>query len=375
LWSGTAGARNTTIQNSLRRFEGTASMFVNRANPMPTSGCCMRFGAEGPNDEVRDSRQSIGSRDPRVSVVLPTYNGQRYLRDSIDSVLTQTDPDFEFIIVDDCSTDETSSILEGFATRDKRIRIVRNPSNQKLPRSLNVGFSLARGKYFTWTSDDNLFEPHAFATMANYLDRHPEVGVVFSDYIQIDEAGRKSSDVPVVSLERLPVTTSNAASFMHRREVFFELGGYDTNWFLVEDFDFLLRAVEYSDLGVIRESLYRYRVHDTSLSATRATEINDKIRLLLEQRLPKLTRFSRKSIAFAWAYQAERNYRAGKLGRTIACTIRSFCTSPYYGCRATKELVAGYWRGYRARRRAMKLQCTAVADEMADRVPTPRAAD
>jgi len=335
----------------------------------------MHFERRVGGGEECDALPSIGSRTPRVSVVLPTYNGARYLNESIESVLVQTEPDFEFIIVDDCSTDETPLILERFAARDKRIRVVRNASNQKLPRSLNVGFSHARGKYFTWTSDDNLFEPNALATMADYLDRHPDVGVVFSDYVQIDETGRKTNDVAVVTRERLPVTTSNAASFLHRREVYLELGGYDVDWFLVEDFDFLLRAVEHADLGVIREPLYRYRVHGASLSETRAAEINERIRLLLEQRLPKLTRFGRKSIAFAWAYQAERNYRAGKWGRTVACVFRAFCASPYYGYRASKELVAGYWRGYMSRRRATALQRTDASNERIDGVSMPRAAD
>ena len=94
---------------------------------------------------------------PKISVVLPVYNGERYLRESLDSILAQTMGDFELIVVDDCSTDATSVILAEYAVRDSRIRIIRNAENQKLPRSLNIGFAEARGEYLTWTSDDNVY--------------------------------------------------------------------------------------------------------------------------------------------------------------------------------------------------------------------------
>src|SRR3989338_10314783 len=105
--------------------------------------------------------------NPKVSIVLPTYNGARYLRQSIDSCLSQTYKNIELIIVDDCSTDETPDIVHSY--NDPRIRYVRNKTNQRLPRSLNIGFALTTAEYLTWTSDDNEFLPQAIETMLKVL--------------------------------------------------------------------------------------------------------------------------------------------------------------------------------------------------------------
>ncbi|HXL56803.1 MAG TPA: glycosyltransferase family 2 protein, partial [Chitinophagaceae bacterium] len=98
---------------------------------------------------------------PAISIVLPTYNGSKYIRTSIESCLNQTFTDFELIIVNDCSTDNTASIIEEYAAKDSRIIIIHNAFNKKLPLSLNTGFDIAKGKYHTWTSDDNYFAPNA----------------------------------------------------------------------------------------------------------------------------------------------------------------------------------------------------------------------
>src|SRR5262245_61923913 len=95
--------------------------------------------------------------EPSVSIVLPTYNGSRFLAESIQSCLDQTYPDFELIIVDDCSTDVTPAIIAEFSARDSRVHTVRHEKNKKLPGALNTGMALSRGRFLTWTSDDNLY--------------------------------------------------------------------------------------------------------------------------------------------------------------------------------------------------------------------------
>ena len=95
------------------------------------------------------------------SIVLPTYNGEEFLSNSIESVINQTFQDWELIIVNDCSTDNSLSIAEEYFKKDNRIRIINNAENKKLPESLNIGFREAKGDYFTWTSDDNEYYPNA----------------------------------------------------------------------------------------------------------------------------------------------------------------------------------------------------------------------
>src|SRR3989338_4736656 len=117
--------------------------------------------------------------NPKASIVLPTHNGARYLRQSIDSCLSQTYKNIELIIVDDCSTDETPDIVR--SCNDPRIRYVRNKTNQRLPRSLNIGFALTTAEYLTWTSDDNQFLPEAIAVMLGFLMENESIDFVYAD--------------------------------------------------------------------------------------------------------------------------------------------------------------------------------------------------
>ena len=123
-----------------------------------------------------------------MSIVLPVYNGERYLQESIDSILSQTHKNWELIIIDDCSTDKSSSIAKQYAEQDKRIHYYRNEVNLKLPKSLNRGFSLSKGNYLTWTSDDNQFLPNAISKMVKTL-KDNQADFVFASCNVIDESG------------------------------------------------------------------------------------------------------------------------------------------------------------------------------------------
>jgi GT2 family glycosyltransferase len=287
---------------------------------------------------------------PRISVVLPTYNGARYLRESIASVLAQTEPNFELIVVDDCSTDDTPALLAEAAERDPRILVQRNATNRKLPASLNIGFRQARGGYFTWTSDDNRYEPTALATMARALDEHPHVGLVYSDFRMIDADGAVVSECAVPGVERLLAVNCVAGSFLYRREVHEKLGGYDEARFLTEDYDFWLRACRHFQLLAIREKLYRYRQHDKSLSQTRQAEIERATWQLIRERLPELRGRAQIDFGLACIYQADRCRRQGRLLEAFGNVARGLFASPISALRAGKEMLHGYYRGWRRRR-------------------------
>lgn len=214
---------------------------------------------------------------PTVSIVLPVYNGERYLNEALDSVLNQTYPSWELIIVDDCSTDSTPTIANSYAASDDRIRYVRNETNKKLPASLNVGFSLASGKYFTWISDDNRFGETALELMVAVLDNDPQTDLVYCRMRRIDEHGK------LIRPLMLPQNVSFIycynvvlACFLYRREVQESLGGYDESLFLVEDYDFWLRAYRSFSFRHLPDAPYYYRVHSGALTSTRALEIRDR---------------------------------------------------------------------------------------------------
>lgn len=204
-----------------------------------------------------------------VSIVLPVYNGEKYLKESIDSVILQTYQNWELIIIDDCSTDSSPEIAKKYAQQDGRICYYRNESNMKLPRSLNRGFSLSKGEYLTWTSDDNRFLPEALSRMMEALAAdHAEF--VFSSCNVIDESG-KVTDIYCVnhdSIKRLIGFNPVGACFMYSRRAYLQTGEYDANMILVEDFDYWQRICSSFKTTTVSEVLYDYRFHGGALTST-----------------------------------------------------------------------------------------------------------
>lgn len=223
-----------------------------------------------------------------ISIVLPTYNGARYLRESLDSCLAQADPDWELIIVDDCSTDDTPALVAEYVARDSRIRALRNPVNRRLPASLNEGFAHARGELLTWTSDDNRFRPAALQRMREHLEANPAADLVYTDFSVIDAAGRRTGPGWTGPAADLPFRDVVGACFLYRRALHDRLRGYDDEMALVEDYDFWLRASVEFRLEWLREDLYEYRWHDRSLTTTQETRIRLAHQRCLARNLPRL---------------------------------------------------------------------------------------
>jgi glycosyltransferase involved in cell wall biosynthesis len=212
--------------------------------------------------------------DPLVSIVLPTYNGARYLAQAIASCQRQTYPSWELILVDDASTDDTPALIAEAARRDGRIRSLRNATNRKLPAALNAGFAQARGAYLTWTSDDNLYEPDALEVMAGHLEAHPGTGLVYCDMRKIGADGEDLGPYRLRPPAALPRRNWVGGCFLYRRAVYEAVGDYATDLFLAEDYDYWLRVARRFRLDYLAGAApYRYRVHPTSLTRTRQAQI------------------------------------------------------------------------------------------------------
>lgn len=217
----------------------------------------------------------MNMKKPRVSIVLPVYNGERFLDQAINSVMNQTFTEWELIIVNDCSTDNSASIMRKYADKDSRIIIVDNEANMKLPRSLNIGFGIARGEYYTWTSDDNLLKPNMLMTLVRELDDNPEYGMVYSDHDEITEDGefintRFLKEPCYMGIEG----NVCGASFLYRSTVAHSVGDYDPALFLAEDYDYWMRVYAVTDIKHITDVLYSTRWHEKSLTATRTNDIS-----------------------------------------------------------------------------------------------------
>jgi len=251
---------------------------------------------------------------PLVSIVLPVYNGARYLSQALEAVLAQADPRWELLAVDDASTDETPAILAAFARRDGRIRIITNATNRKLPASLNIGFGAARGEYLTWTSDDNWHHPEAIGRLVDQLAAQPEWGLVYSDYTLVDGTGQKLRDVSVPAPCMLAFGNTVGGSFLYRRAVYEQLGPYAEDLFLAEDFDYWLRVASRFQMGVVTRSLYYYRTHEQSLTSQRSRQISIAHEQALRKNLPSLSWLKPAGRALAYVELARRACRWQRRG-------------------------------------------------------------
>jgi glycosyltransferase involved in cell wall biosynthesis len=201
-----------------------------------------------------------------VSIVLPTHNGARYIEQSINSCLNLTYRNWELVIVDDGSTDDTPSKIARYA--DDRIRVIRHAMNRGLSAALNTGFASARGDFLTWTSDDNYYRPVALERMLTFLREHPEVDFVYADYEFVDEAGVRAYYFEVQPpLEGLLHGNCVGGCFLYRRRVYEVVGRYAEDIALAEDYDYWLRVSISFRMAPLHENLYCYRLHAQSLTS------------------------------------------------------------------------------------------------------------
>jgi glycosyltransferase involved in cell wall biosynthesis len=218
------------------------------------------------------TRHDAGDR-PLVSIVLPTYNGSRYIGESLESCVAQTYGNIEVIVVDDASTDGTPGLVARHAAASDRIKSVRHERNRRLPAALNTGFALAGGDYLTWTSDDNLYEPEAIALMVGCLEARPETAMVYCDMKKIGPTGEALGIWRNDGPEVLPQGNCVGACFLYRREVYEAVGDYDESMALVEDYDYWLRVARRFPIAHLSGATpYRYRIHPASLTSRRSIE-------------------------------------------------------------------------------------------------------
>jgi glycosyltransferase involved in cell wall biosynthesis len=224
---------------------------------------------------------------PKVTVLMPIYNSERYVRYALESILDQRYIDFELLIIDDCSTDGSAEVLQSYD--DSRIRIMTNAQNIGLTRSLNKGLRYARGEYVARLDSDDIALPMRLQKQATYLDQHPEVGLVATGVELIDERGRATgSHVPHLSSERIYhfLIFYNCifhSSVMFRLEVAKNLGGYDEAFELAEDADLWYRISRISRIAMCDEILTKLRDHPSSISNKHKIE-QDRVALQIYAR-------------------------------------------------------------------------------------------
>jgi|Deesub1362A_J573_1020465.scaffolds.fasta_scaffold00600_5 glycosyltransferase involved in cell wall biosynthesis len=221
-------------------------------------------------------------KNPTVSVIMSVYNGEKYLRQAIESILNQTFSDFEFIIVDDGSTDKTPEILKDYAKKDLRLKIVKNRKRIGLTKSLNEAIKQAKGKYIARQDADDISLPERLEKQITFLEKNPSYGAVGTSAAIIDKNGRiiKKAMVPKSWLVIKQILKFGNCfvhgSMMFKKQDYIKAGGYRTPFALAQDFDLWLRMSKIKKMKNLRECLYLWRKTESGLSAIK-TDIQFKI--------------------------------------------------------------------------------------------------
>ena len=209
---------------------------------------------------------------PPVSVLMPVYNAERYVESSVASILSQTYRDFEFLVLDDGSTDKSLELLRRCAGRDQRMRVISGP-NRGLVGALNELLAQARGGLVARMDADDVSRPERFAMQVAFLQAHPECVAVGSRALFVDPEGVPLyEDIGHYSHEQIeaallrPMVGILHPTVVMRRAAVERVGGYRSDYLHVEDLDLFLRLAETGKLANLPDVLLEYRVHAASVS-------------------------------------------------------------------------------------------------------------
>ena len=227
-----------------------------------------------PNPGSHSSTEPVNAA-PTISVLMSAYNAEKYLSDAVESILNQTFRDFEFVIVNDGSTDATSRILNQYAQKDDRIVLIEQ-DNSGLCRALNVGLFSCRGELVARMDADDIAVPQRFEKQVEFLHSNPECVAVGTGLALIDSDGDiLGTQVPPLTHDEIEASLFKGVgavphpTAMIRRTFLDQIGGYDETAIHVEDLDLWLRLSELGRLANMSNELLRYRLHENSVTVTK----------------------------------------------------------------------------------------------------------
>ena len=223
---------------------------------------------------------------PLVSIVLTLYNGEKFIRQTIENILAQTYSNWELIVVNDASTDRASEIVH--AISDPRIRIIDLPENGHVSMAHRAGDRLAKGKYVAIQDKDDLWDRSKLEKQVSWMEAHPEDGACFTLVKVIDQNGDPVEDPQIDKLFEAPnrsrtewlhelLTTGNHLanpSILIRKSVLDDVGLFDPLFLQLHDYELWLRILQKYNIYVIPEKLYIYRRFDGSGSISQMSEVN-----------------------------------------------------------------------------------------------------
>jgi len=219
---------------------------------------------------------------PKISVVMPAYNAAEWLQYSIESILNQSFRDFEFLIIDDGSTDKTSSIISNYAKQDKRILYFRNKVNMGIEYSRNLGLAKAKGEFIACADADDISRSDRFNKQLDFFHANPDVGIIGSNVFIMDHKGKKigelffPTDHMTISWLSLLSSPFVQSSILMRNSILKKHKlSYRKEAKYVDDYDLWARFLRKSIGANLEEILVGYRVHKSSFMSNRPKEQKD----------------------------------------------------------------------------------------------------
>ncbi|MBI3572980.1 MAG: glycosyltransferase family 2 protein [Candidatus Kerfeldbacteria bacterium] len=217
---------------------------------------------------------------PRVSIILPVYNGQEFLDEALASLVNQTLKDFELLIINDGSTDNSVAVIERWVAKDHRLRLIQNGEPHGLPQALNAGLRQARGEYIARADQDDRHRPDRLAQEVAFLDQHQKIMLVGTAYQPFNQDGqrpllRHPAASPIIAWKMLSASAFCHPTVVFRRQVYEKLGGYPVTG--AEDFAYFSKVVCHWPAANLSHVLIDYREHATNYSLTRKEAITISI--------------------------------------------------------------------------------------------------
>jgi len=273
---------------------------------------------------------------PKVSIIIPVFNSEKYIGEALDSVFSQTFRDYEIIVIDDGSKDGTAEILE---KHKKRIKYFYQ-ENRGLAAARNEGIRLSVSPYLAFLDADDLFLPDKVRIQNDFLDIHPGHAMVFSDFEYFGEAhsrkpvpdcfktGEGDLFLDLLQGNCIPVPTT-----LIRRECFREVGMFDESFLALEDYDLVLRVSKHKKIGFIDKILARIRLHSENMSRDATLMCQYEIQAVrkalkanpeIEENYPRLIRKRYNSIYFEAGYKLLISERSEIARKNLILAIKSY---------------------------------------------------
>ena len=231
---------------------------------------------------------------PSVSVVMAAYNSGEFIGQAIQSVLDQTHKDFEFIIVDDGSTDNTLEVIRQF--HDPRIRLIVNETNLGIVGSVNHGIDISRGEFIARMDSDDVCLPQRLEKEIEYLHAHPEIGVLGTEVREILNTGEIITrsrhiltDPYLIKFWLLTDTVINNPTAVIRKELLVQVNGYDPEYIYAQDYEIWTRLAKITKITVLPEPLVNWRKHGGNITIAKWKKQSDLHNRVVKREVKSLT--------------------------------------------------------------------------------------